>query len=71
MSIKDLIEEKFSSIDNMLESTDVEISRTYLYKLVSEGSINPSLEIIEELARVLEKGVDEIIKAVYRSRYRD
>lgn len=71
MSIKDMINEKFSTIDNMLEVTDIQLSRTYLYRLVNDNTVNPSLEVIEELARILEASVDQIVKAVYSTRHRD
>lgn len=71
MSIKDMINEKFSTIDNMLEVTDIQLSRTYLYRLVNDNTVNPSLEVIEELARILETSIDQIVKAVYSTRHRD
>lgn len=66
-----MINEKFSTIDNMLEVTDIQLSRTYLYRLVNDNTVNPSLEVIEELARILETSVDQIVKAVYSTRHRD
>lgn len=66
-----MINEKFSTIDNMLEVTDIQLSRTYLYRLVNDNTVNPSLEVIEELARILEASVDQIVKAVYSTRHRD
>lgn len=66
-----MINEKFSTIDNMLEVTDIQLSRTYLYRLVNDNTVNPSLEVIEELARILETSIDQIVKAVYSTRHRD
>lgn len=71
MNIKDLIITKYKSIDNFIEETDVQLGRTYLYRLVNDETVNPSLAVVEELARVLEKNVDDIIKAIYSTRHRD
>lgn len=71
MNLKELILIKFESIDKFLDSTDIQLSRTYLYRLLFDETVNPSLAVIEELARVLEKSVDEIVKAIYSTRHRD
>lgn len=71
MNIKDLIITKYKSIDNFIEETDVQLGRTYLYRLVNDETVNPSLAVVEELARVLEKNVDDIVKAIYSTRHRD
>lgn len=71
MNIKELIITKYKSIDNFIEETDVQLGRTYLYRLVNDETVNPSLAVVEELARVLEKNVDDIVKAIYSTRHRD
>lgn len=71
MNIKELIINKYKSIDNFIEETDVQLGRTYLYRLVNDETVNPSLAVVEELARVLEKNVDDIVKAIYSTRHRD
>lgn len=64
MELEKLIKEKFGSIDQMIKETDIKIGRTYLYLLVDDEETNPSLNTLEELARVLEVPVETIIKAI-------
>ena len=71
MNLKELILEKFESVDKFLNATDIQLSRTYLYRLLFDEEVNPSLAVIEELARVLEKSVDEIVKAIYSNTHRE
>lgn len=72
MDLKQIIEESYGSIDTFLEETDIQISRTYLYELINNKDINPSLNVMEELARVLtDKDIERVVKAIHSSRYRD
>lgn len=69
--MKEYIIEKYGSIDNFVEQTDVKISRTYLFKLVNDNTTNPSLAVLKELSRVLEIEIKDVIDLVYSNRHRD
>jgi len=71
MTLKELIEDKYGSIDKLIKETDVQLSRTYLYSLVYDDTVNPSLEVMQELSKVLEVEVKDIVEAIRSSRHRD
>ena len=61
MKIKELIEKKYGSIDIMIKQTGTNLSRTYLYSICSGLKYNISLDIAEELVRILElKSIDQL-----------
>lgn len=61
MKLEDIIKQKYGSVDNMLEKTD-QISRAYIYKLLSGNRNNPTKNIIQELSRLLEISVEEVMR---------
>ena len=69
MTLKQLIETKYGNIDSLLEKTNIQLSRTYLYMLLNNEDVNPSLEVMKELARVLEVDLVDIIEAILRTRH--
>lgn len=54
MSLKELIENKYGSVDKMISATNTEISRSYLYQLINEETPNPSLNTAKELLTLLD-----------------
>lgn len=69
MTLKQLIETKYGNVDSLLEKTNIQLSRTYLYMLLNNEDVNPSLEVMKELARVLEVDLVDIIEAILRTRH--
>jgi transcriptional regulator with XRE-family HTH domain len=62
MNIKELILSKYESIDNMLDSTELNISRSYLYQIINGDKDNISIEVAKPLADALDITVDELIR---------
>ena len=60
-NLEEVIKTKYGSIDKMLEETD-QISRAYIYRLVNGSKSNPTKNILQELARLLELTVDEVVE---------
>lgn len=71
MTLKEIILRKYASIDEFIEATNVPISRTYLYRLVNDTTVNPSLTVIEILATILGMEMTELAAIIYSNRYRD
>lgn len=59
--LKDYIIERYGSINNFLETTDIKISRSQVYYILNQGKNNITLESIREFSRVLELKEQEII----------
>lgn len=62
MNIKELILSKYESIDNMLDTTELNISRSYLYQIINGDKDNISIEVAKPLADALDITVDELIR---------
>lgn len=62
MNIKELILSKYESIDNILDSTKLNISRSYLYQIINGDKDNISIEVAKPLADALDITVDELIR---------
>lgn len=60
-NLEEVIKNKYGSVDKMLEQTD-QISRAYIYRLVNGSKSNPTKNILQELARLLEITVDEVVE---------
>lgn len=60
-NLEEVIKTKYGSIDKMLEQTD-QISRAYIYRLVNGSKSNPTKNILQELSRLLEITVDEVVE---------
>jgi len=60
-NLEEVIKNKYGSIDKMLENTD-QISRAYIYKIVNGSKTNPTKSILQELARLLETSIDEVVE---------
>jgi hypothetical protein len=59
--LKEYIIEKYGSINNFLETTDIKISRSQVYYILNQGKNNITLESIREFSRVLELNEQQII----------
>jgi hypothetical protein len=59
--LKEYIIEKYGSINNFLERTDIKISRSQVYYILNQGKNNITLESIREFSRVLELNEQQII----------
>jgi transcriptional regulator with XRE-family HTH domain len=70
--LKEIIEEKYGSINNFVHKnyTELGMSRTYIYKLLSGEECNPSLEIMIQLSKITSVPLEDIINE-YSMRYRD
>lgn len=66
MNLQKAIEDKYGSIDKMLEQTETDISRSYLYEIISGKKTNITLKVAEELKRLLDlptlEDVQKLIK---------
>ena len=62
MNIKELILSKYESIDNMLDTTELNISRSYLYQIINGDKDNISIEVAKPLADALDITVDKLIR---------
>lgn len=71
MTIREMILSKYKNIDDFIRDTNVNISRTYIYQIINGEYINPTLDVIEELAKVLDQEVKDVFEAIYRIRHRD
>ena len=61
-TLKDIIEDKYGSVDKMIEETNTEISRPYLYQLVNKTHNNPSKNVLKELSTLLDIPVEEVME---------
>jgi hypothetical protein len=59
--LKEYIIERYGSINNFLETTDIKISRSQVYYILNQGKNNITLESIREFSRVLELKEQQII----------
>lgn len=65
MNLNQLIREKFGSIDKMIEETQTDISRSYLYQISRGEKVNITMQVMEELQRILElSSLDEVKEAI-------
>lgn len=69
--MREYIHEHYGSIDNFVAKTEIELSRTYIYKLCDDETVNPTVAVLEELSRVLKIPIEEVMKLVYSNRHRD
>lgn len=63
MELKKLIEERFGSVDKMIEETNILISRTHLYRIIN-GETNPTLQAIQTIADAMGLDFTEVYKAI-------
>ena len=68
--MKELILDKYETVDAFIAITGIKLSRTYIYLLLKD-QVNPTLEVLEELARALGKDVVELVKIIYGDRHRN
>lgn len=71
-TIKQLVIEKYGSINNFIDKnyTKLKTSRTHIYKLINEESVNPTVETLIELATLLELP-EEVVFREYSIRHRN
>jgi len=51
--LKEIVKEKFGSINNFVETVNSSISRTQIYYLLTDDRANPTIKTMEELAKVI------------------
>jgi transcriptional regulator with XRE-family HTH domain len=71
-SIKDIVIEKYGSINNFVEKNYLRLqtSRTHIYKLLNGEDVNPTVETLIKLATLLEIPEWEVFYE-YSSRHRN
>lgn len=71
-SIKDIVIEKYGSINNFVEKNYLRLqtSRTHIYKLLNGEDVNPTVNTLIKLADLLDISVGEVFNE-YSSRHRD
>jgi len=73
MSIKDIIITKYGSINQFVSQNQTRLgrlkSRTHIYRLIQGKDINPTLETMTELAKILEIPLEEVVNE-YSTRHR-
>lgn len=66
MKLDELIKKKFGSVDNMIASTNTQISRSYIYQIISGEKINISVDVAKELVSILElNSIEELLGFIY------
>lgn len=69
--MREYINKHYGSIDNFVEQTEISLSRTYVYKLCDDKTVNPTIAVLEELSKALKIPMEEVMKLVYSNRHRD
>ena len=68
--LKEIIAERYGSVDNFIAETGIDISRVYLYNLLNSQDANPTISAIMKIARALQ--MDPLdIASEYSTRHRD
>ena len=52
--VKEIIKEKYGSVDKLIKATNTNISRSYLYQIISGHKIRLSIDVAKELTDILE-----------------
>ncbi len=69
-TIKDIIIERYGSIDNFMVESNIDLGRAYLFRLLNNEEVNPTILAIMKLAKAL--GMDpKDIASEYSNRHRD
>jgi hypothetical protein len=59
--LKDLIIERYGSVNNFVEKEDIALSRSQIYNILNQTRSNVTLASIQEFARVLKMTEQNII----------
>jgi len=69
--IKQLILEKYKSINSFIQQTQTTISRTTMYRLLNNTTENPTRKTVEELARITGLSIEEVFNEYNSDRHRN
>lgn len=71
-TIKEKVEKEYGTINKFIDSVykKTRLSRTYLYQLIQNKDVNPTMETMMELARITNIALEDITHE-YSNRYRD
>ena len=60
--MKDIINEKYGSVDKFIKSTNINISRSYLYQIIGGYKTRLSIDVANELVDLLElESIDKLM----------
>ena len=60
--MKDIINEKYGSVDKFIKSTNINISRSYLYQIIGGYKTRLSIDVAKELVDLLElESIDKLM----------
>lgn len=60
--MKEIINEKYGSVDKFIKSTNINISRSYLYQIIGGYKVNLSIDVAKELVDLLElESIDKLM----------
>lgn len=59
--LKDLIVERYGSVNNFVESEDIALSRSQIYNILNQTRSNVTLASIQEFAKVLKMTEQDVI----------
>lgn len=65
MKLDELIKTKYGSVDKMIEETNTQISRSYLYQIIGGDKTNLSVDMATELVTILGlKSIEELMEII-------
>lgn len=65
MNLDSIIKEKYGSVDKLIEETNTQISRSYLYQIVGGDKTNLSVDVAKELVTILGlKSIEELMEII-------
>lgn len=63
MNLDSIIKDKYGSVDNLIKETNTQISRSYLYQIISGDKTNLSVDMAKELVTILGlKSIEELME---------
>jgi DNA-binding Xre family transcriptional regulator len=64
MKLKELIINKYGSVNNMLDDPNISISKSYLYQIINGDKTNITVDVARELAQALEVKLDDLVEVL-------
>lgn len=65
MNLDSIIKDKYGSVDNLIKETNTQISRSYLYQIISGDKTNLSVDMAKELVTILGlKSIEELMEII-------
>lgn len=65
MKFDSKIKELYGSVDQMLKSTETTISRSYIYQIINGEKKNISVEVAQELVKILKlSNIEELMELI-------